>query len=138
MLHARTGGEGAPALHPRDAEHRLRIQLRMRGPRRRLEARPGPQGAGRPLAHVAPAKAAARARGLDFVPLLQERYYLVCLKDTLEQPAMLALRRVLGTVEWQQALAALPGYAPWKSGEVLSLKAQLPWWDLPPKRKARG
>jgi putative molybdopterin biosynthesis protein len=83
-------------------------------------------------------EAAARARGLDFVPLLQERYYLVCLKDTLEQPAMLALRRVLGTGEWQQALAALPGYAPWKSGEVLSLKAQLPWWDLPPKRKAKG
>ena len=26
-------------------------------------------------------------------------------------------------------LAELPGYAPWKSGEVLSLKAQLPWWS---------
>jgi putative molybdopterin biosynthesis protein len=80
-------------------------------------------------------EAAARSRGLDFVPLLQERYYLVCLKEALEQPAILALRRALETMQWQQALAALPGYAPWRSGEVLSLKAQLPWWNLPPKKK---
>jgi putative molybdopterin biosynthesis protein len=80
-------------------------------------------------------EAAARARGLDFVPLLQEVYYLVCLKDTLEQPAMRALRGVLESAQWQEALAALPGYGPWKSGEVLSLKAQLPWWKLPPKKR---
>jgi putative molybdopterin biosynthesis protein len=82
-------------------------------------------------------EAAARTRGLDFVPLLQERYYLVCLKDALEQPAVAALRRVLATPAWQGRLAALPGYAPWRSGEVLSLKAQLPWWTLPPKKKRR-
>jgi putative molybdopterin biosynthesis protein len=80
-------------------------------------------------------EAAARARGLDFVPLLQERYYLVCLKDALEEPPVATLRRLLQDTAWQQRLAALPGYAPWRSGEVLSLKAQLPWWDLPPKRR---
>jgi putative molybdopterin biosynthesis protein len=32
----------------------------------------------------------------------------------------------------------LPGYAPWRCGEVLSLKAELPWWQLPPKRKLRA
>lgn len=80
-------------------------------------------------------EAAARARGLDFVPLLHERYYLVCLKDALEQPPVAALRRVLAGAAWQRELAALPGYAPWRSGEVLSLKAQLPWWNLPPKRR---
>jgi putative molybdopterin biosynthesis protein len=83
-------------------------------------------------------EAAARSRALDFVPLLQERYYLVCLKEALEQPALLVLRRVLETAQWQQALSALPGYAPWKSGEVLSLKEQLPWWNLPPKKRAKG
>jgi putative molybdopterin biosynthesis protein len=83
-------------------------------------------------------EAAARSRAVDFVPLLQERYYLVCLKDALEQPAILALRRVLASTQWQQALSALPGYAPWKSGEVLSLKAQLPWWNLPPKKRKRA
>jgi putative molybdopterin biosynthesis protein len=78
-------------------------------------------------------EAAARARGLDFVALLQERYYLVCLKEALEEPPVAALRKLLEGAAWQQQLAALPGYAPWRSGAVLSLKAQLPWWDLPPK-----
>lgn len=82
--------------------------------------------------------AAARARGLHFVPLLQERYYLVCLKEALEEPPIASLRRLLQGEAWQHQLAALPGYAPWRCGEVLSLKAQLPWWDLPPKRLARG
>jgi len=81
-------------------------------------------------------EAAARARGLDFVPLLQEHYYLVCLKEALEEPPIATLRRVLQSQEWQDQLAALPGYVPWRSGEVLSLKAQLPWWDLPPKGRA--
>jgi putative molybdopterin biosynthesis protein len=71
---------------------------------------------------------AARARGLDFVPLLQEDYYLVCLKDALEQPAVRALRDFLRSSAWQQRLQALPGYEPTRSGEVLSLKDQLPWW----------
>lgn len=83
-------------------------------------------------------EAAARARGLDFVPLLQERYYLVCLKDTLDQPPLLALRALLQTPAWQAELARLPGHAPWRSGEVLSLKAQLPWWRLPPKGRGPG
>ena len=81
-------------------------------------------------------EAAARARGLDFVPLLQERYYLVCLKEALEEPPIAALRRLLQSEAWQAQVAALPGYAPWRCGEVLSLKAQLPWWDLPPKGRA--
>jgi putative molybdopterin biosynthesis protein len=75
-------------------------------------------------------EAAARARGLAFVPLLQEHYYLVCLKDALEQPATAALRELLRGSGWQQALAGLPGYAPWRSGEVLSLTQELPWWQF--------
>jgi putative molybdopterin biosynthesis protein len=82
-------------------------------------------------------EAAARARGLDFVPLLREHYYLVCLKDALEQPATVALRQLLETGAWQQAIGKLPGYAPWRSGEVLSLTEQLPWWELPPKGRTR-
>ncbi|RYY92352.1 MAG: LysR family transcriptional regulator [Comamonadaceae bacterium] len=82
-------------------------------------------------------EAAARSRGLDFVPLLQEHYYLVCLKDALEQPPIATLRRVLQDPVWQQRLSELAGYLPWRSGEVLSLRAQLPWWSLPPKRTAR-
>lgn len=82
--------------------------------------------------------AAAQARGLDFVPLLQERYYLVCLKEALDEPPIVALRGLLQGAEWQRELGKLPGYTPWRSGEVLSLKAQLPWWELPPKRRSRN
>ncbi|MEJ8836159.1 substrate-binding domain-containing protein [Ramlibacter sp. AN1133] len=80
-------------------------------------------------------EAAARVRGLDFVPLLQERYYLVCLKEALEEPPIATLRRLLKSEAWQRELAGLPGYAKWRCGEVLSLKGELPWWDLPPKRR---
>jgi putative molybdopterin biosynthesis protein len=73
---------------------------------------------------------AARARGLDFVPLVQEDYYLVCLKDALEEPPVRVLRDFLRSAEWQQRLHALPGYEPMRSGEVLSLKDQLPWWSF--------
>ena len=84
-------------------------------------------------------EAAARARGLDFVPLVQEVYYLVCLRSALEQPPMLALRDVLRSAAWQARLAQLPGYEPYRSGEVLSLRQQLPWWRYPrPKKRRTG
>jgi putative molybdopterin biosynthesis protein len=80
-------------------------------------------------------EAAARSRGLDFVPLLQEDYYLVCLKAALDQGPVQALLEVLRGPVWQQRVAALPGYQPAQSGQVLSLRRQLPWWDFARKRK---
>ena len=78
---------------------------------------------------------AARARGLDFVPLVDERYHLACLKATLEQPATRALRELLLTRVWQDHLASLPGYSPMHSGQVLAMSNVLPWWDFTrPKR----
>jgi putative molybdopterin biosynthesis protein len=38
------------------------------------------------------------------------------------------LRASLASAEWLAALAALPGYQPLRSGEVLSLTEVLPWW----------
>ncbi|HSH88725.1 MAG TPA: substrate-binding domain-containing protein, partial [Ramlibacter sp.] len=73
---------------------------------------------------------AARARGLDFVPLLKEDYYLVCLKEALDEPAIRALRDVLASAEWQQRMGVFAGYEPSHCGEVLSLRAQLPWWKF--------
>jgi putative molybdopterin biosynthesis protein len=75
-------------------------------------------------------EAAARAKGLGFVALTQERYHLVCLKSELETPAVQALRQALKSDEWTRALNDLPGYngAQARSGEVLSLSAVLPWW----------
>ncbi len=73
-------------------------------------------------------EAAARARGLDFVPLLSEDYHFVCLKTALDEPPVAALRSALATPEWQRVLAGLPGYQPSHSGQVRSLTRVLPWW----------
>jgi putative molybdopterin biosynthesis protein len=75
-------------------------------------------------------EAAARAFGLGFVPLIEEDYYLVCLADTLEHPAVQLLRRVLSDPGWPLALGDLPGYAADRAGEVLSLTRALPWWHF--------
>ena len=84
-------------------------------------------------------EAAARAYGLDFVPLAQDDYFLVCLAEALEQPAVQALRRSLLDPAWQQAVTALPGYALAQPGAVLSLTRALPWWHFrKPKPEGRG
>lgn len=72
---------------------------------------------------------AARARGLDFVPLATESYHLVCLKSALEQPAVQALRQVLGGHAWAQQWPQLPGYLAEHSGTVRPLRQVLPWWQ---------
>ena len=73
--------------------------------------------------------AAAAQFGLDFVPLVEEDYFLVCLADALEQPAVAALRQTLQDEAWADRLATLPGYTPAeRSGEVLALTRALPWW----------
>ncbi|WP_332776191.1 substrate-binding domain-containing protein [Polaromonas sp.] len=75
-------------------------------------------------------EAAARDKGLDFVPLVQERYHLVCLKSALPQAPVQALLQELQSQHWQTTLAGLPGYSGQQaqSGQVLSLRATLPWW----------
>ena len=73
-------------------------------------------------------EAAARAFGLGFVPLMEEDYFLVCLADALDEPAVLKLRAALADGRWHAAVADLPGYSPAHSGEVLSLTRALPWW----------
>lgn len=78
-------------------------------------------------------EAAARVRGLGFVPLVEECYYLVCLKSALDTPAVAQLLAVLRSATWQETLQGIPGYAPHESGQVLSLKKVLPWWQFKPQ-----
>ena len=78
--------------------------------------------------------AAAERAGLDFVPLAQERYHLVCLKSALTQPGIAALLQLLKTPEWQAEVAQIAGQSPIHSGEVLSLRRVLPWWDYRQKK----
>lgn len=72
----------------------------------------------------------ALGKGLGFVPLVQEHFYLVCLKSTLDTPPMQALRTMLQTNEWAQHLTSLSGYSSDQSGQVQSLRTLLPWWTF--------
>lgn len=86
-------------------------------------------------------EAAARARGLDFVPLAEEDYHLVCLKSALEEPAVQALCQVLQNQAWQDELQQLPGYSlvsPHMAGKVLSLRKTLPWWNYRTEKAPSG
>ena len=80
-------------------------------------------------------EAVARARGLDFIELARENYFLATLAENLDRPHIAMLREVLASPEWQAALEAVPGYRAQRSGEVLSLKEVLPWWTYRTPRK---
>lgn len=73
-------------------------------------------------------EAAAMEAGLAFSPLVDENYYLLCLKEDLETPPLRALRKRLASTAWAEALQKLPGYGVNRPGEVLSLTQALPWW----------
>ena len=81
-------------------------------------------------------EAAAHARGLDFIPIIEEQYHLACLKSALDEPGVLALRTLLQTAEWQRSLGRLAGYTPDHCGEVLALSRVLPWWNYRVKKHA--
>jgi molybdate transport repressor ModE-like protein len=78
---------------------------------------------------------AAREFGLAFVPLIDEDYFLVCLKERLDTPAVHQLRATLASPAWALALQSLPGCGVQRAGEVLSLTRALPWWSFA-RRKA--
>jgi len=80
--------------------------------------------------------AAAQQAGLDFVPLAEERYHLVCLKSALAQPGILALLQLLQAQTWCDKIASISGYTAQDSGQVLSLRKVLPWWDYRRKKSA--
>jgi len=73
-------------------------------------------------------EAAALRYGLDFLPLMNERYYLACLKETLELPAVKTLLGVLSGAAWRTEALALPGYTLNDPGAVVPLTRALPWY----------
>jgi putative molybdopterin biosynthesis protein len=80
-------------------------------------------------------EAAALEFGLHFAPLVEENYFLACVKDNLAHPAVVRLCAALSGAGWREILANLPGYQPAMApGKVLVMTEALPWW---PKIKSR-
>jgi molybdate-binding protein len=71
-------------------------------------------------------KAAAVEYGLDFVPLLTERYYLACRRDALEEGQLDDFLALLRGEEFRAILATLPGYGNGITGKVFEVGEALP------------
>lgn len=80
----------------------------------------------------------AQAKGLAFVPLAEERYFLVTLAAHLEHPHVRSLLAALQSPEWRATLDAIPGHAAERCGEVLALSQVLPWWNYRKPKKPRA
>jgi putative molybdopterin biosynthesis protein len=84
-------------------------------------------------------EAAALEFGLHFVPLVEESYFLACLKESAEHPGVRRLRDVLAGDRWRDILANLPGYRPVAApGRLLVVEETLPWWRAGRRRRRRS
>ena len=68
----------------------------------------------------------ARYFQLDFIPMVKERYFLICHEATLEHPVMRATLNTLSDPAFKQSVNALPGYDSTHSGQITPLKAAFP------------
>jgi molybdate-binding protein/DNA-binding XRE family transcriptional regulator len=66
-------------------------------------------------------RAAARALGLDFIPLAEARFDLVIPRDLLDHPAVAALLDLLQRRSFRAELGALPGYHVGRTGTVVAV-----------------
>jgi putative molybdopterin biosynthesis protein len=85
-------------------------------------------------------EAAALQFGLHFVPVVEEAYFLACLKGSIQHQALQRLREVLAGERWREILMRLPGYRPArKPGGLLVIQDALPWWRTTRRtRRPRG
>ena len=63
----------------------------------------------------------ARYFQLDFIPMVNERYFLICHKATLQHPVMRKTLAILKDPEFKTSVNALPGYDSARSGTVTPL-----------------
>jgi putative molybdopterin biosynthesis protein len=71
-------------------------------------------------------RAAAAHYGLDFIPLLTERYYLACRSDSMEEPLQAKFVELLRGPELREILSAMPGYGTAITGKSYDVTDVLP------------
>jgi molybdate-binding protein len=68
----------------------------------------------------------ARYFQLDFIPMVNERYFLVCRKDTIQHPVMLKILELLRDPDFKSSVNSLPGYNSLNSGNVTKFLETFP------------
>jgi putative molybdopterin biosynthesis protein len=82
-------------------------------------------------------KAAAAKYGLEFIPLVNERYFFVCRNESLDEPPLMQLLDALKGADFRSLVASLPGYDASRAGEVLAVRDALPWYDRVPSSRPK-
>lgn len=73
---------------------------------------------------------AAARFNLDFIPLIQERYFFALRNDALEEPLMRELLAILQGSAYHEMVDALPGYAALETGRIESLADAFPGFAM--------
>jgi molybdate-binding protein len=68
----------------------------------------------------------AQRFGLDFLPLVSERYFLACRAEALDSPTMGPVLAELRSSGFRALINALPGYDAMASGQTSSLLEAFP------------
>jgi putative molybdopterin biosynthesis protein len=80
-------------------------------------------------------RAAAAQYGLDFVPMANEDYFLLCRNEMLKKRSLHTLVRWLQSPEFRAIVTQLPGYDCARAGETASIGEAMPWLR---KQRAKG
>ncbi|GEM_PF-105840 len=67
------------------------------------------------------AQSAASVAGLDFIPLLKERYDLIALQEDFERPALRKLQEVVQQESFKNMLRSIPGYDVSETGKIMTV-----------------
>lgn len=67
------------------------------------------------------AQSAASVAGLDFIPLLKERYDLIALQEDFERPSLQKLQEVVQQESFKNMLRSIPGYDVSETGKIITV-----------------